>query len=490
MKKVIMFSFLCLFSSFFYSSAVVADSGDEQVIIIYKDDIDKTVVTEEDGEVDQVYHNLNMVTGEVPEEAIATIEEDPNVLLVEEDKKISISGQLLDWGISKTRVPESWKANYYGKGVKVAVLDTGIAAHQDLLITSGKSFTSYTESFYDDNGHGTHVAGIISALNNDIGVAGVAPSVNLYSVKVLDKYGSGYLSDIIAGINWSIENKMDIINLSLGTNYDSTAMKQAVDKAYASGVLVVAAAGNNGRVDGIGNTVEYPAKYSSVIAVSATDSLNRRASFSAHGQEVEIAGPGVSILSTYPSNKYVSMSGTSMATPYVTGVLALLHQANPTANDSTLRSTLAKTALDLGISGRDSLYGYGLAQAPVKSLTTPQKPAAAVTKPVVKKAQKKYTKLSVYADKSVYKLRQSMTVKGQVLDKQTGKPLAGVSVKVVVTRPKGKAKTITRTTDKKGMVRFTVSTNKKSPKGYYKYALTATKKGYQNSTASKTLRLK
>ncbi|WP_265416743.1 S8 family serine peptidase [Alkalihalobacillus deserti] len=142
--------------------------------------------------------------------------------------------------MTRTEAPKAWESGYTGKGVKVAVVDTGVAKHEDLIITGGISFPSYTSSFFDDNGHGTHVAGIIGARNNNYGTVGIAYESSIYAVKVLDQ------NDVIAGIDWSITNKMDIVNLSLGTISHSSTLKQVVDKAYSQGVLVVAAVGNNG----------------------------------------------------------------------------------------------------------------------------------------------------------------------------------------------------------------------------------------------------
>ncbi|UFT99651.1 S8 family serine peptidase [Radiobacillus kanasensis] len=364
MKKI-GFSLLGLFLfSILFTSIVHAESSTERVIVIYKNVIDKEAFTKVEGEIDQVYPNFNMITGEVPEQLIPILEKDKDVLRVEIDQKVVIAGQLPDWGIYKTKAAEAHTTNLTGKGIKIAVLDTGIAPHSDLVVSAGVSFTSYTDSYYDDNGHGTHVAGIIGSKDNNIGTLGVAPDSSLYAVKVLGKDGTGHVSDIIAGINWSISNKMDLINLSLGTSADSLALRQAIDEAYSNGILVVAAGGNNGNADGTGNTVEFPAKYQNVIGVSATDSSNKRGAFSATGSEIEIAAPGVSILSTYINNEYVQMSGTSMATPYVTGTLALWKQANPDLDYVKIRQQLEISAIDLGITGRDSFFGFGLVQAP------------------------------------------------------------------------------------------------------------------------------
>nr|WP_232337189.1 S8 family serine peptidase [Lysinibacillus timonensis] len=372
MKKMMI---LTILSSLFISSVAPmvharAEAPKENVIIIFKDDIDQRAVQNVNGEIEQVLDNMPVVTGEVPKNAIDDLERDKDVLAVEVDQRIHINGQLQDWGIQAVKAPTAWESEFTGKGVKIAVLDTGIAPHNDLEIAGGVSFTSYTPSYIDDNGHGTHVAGIIGAENNDIGVVGVAPDADVYAVKVLDRNGSGNLSDIIKGIDWAITNNMDIINLSLGTQVDSLALKQTVDKAYNKGILVVAAAGNDGNSEGIGETVDYPARYDSVIAVSATDSSNIRGAFSSTGAEVEVAGPGMKILSTFLSNQYAYMNGTSMAAPFVAGNLALLKQANSTSTHIQLRKKLKETVIDIGVSGKDSFYGYGLVQAPVKVTET------------------------------------------------------------------------------------------------------------------------
>jgi subtilisin family serine protease len=248
----------------------------------------------------------------------------------------------------------AWAEGYTGEGTKVAVIDTGIDyTHPDLIANykGGKDFVNKDDLPMDDNGHGTHVAGIIAACNNnDIGVVGVAPNASLYAVKVLDATGSGYYSDIIAGIEWCI-GKVDIANMSLGGTYDSPSLHAACDTA-AEHILLVAAAGNSGNRAGRGDNVNYPARYDTVIAVAATDSSDNRASFSSTGPPLDIAAPGVSIYSTYKGGGYATMSGTSMAAPHVAGTLALL-----------LSGDIYGTADDLGSQGWDSLYGWGLVDA-------------------------------------------------------------------------------------------------------------------------------
>src|SRR5439155_17729046 len=207
----------------------------------------------------------------------------------------------------------------------------------------------------DDHGHGTHVAGIIAARDNGFGVIGVAPEATLYAVKVLDANGSGSFSAVASGIVWAVKNGMHVINMSLGGSSYSQALADAVAAASAAGVLVVSAAGNAGCCD----TVLYPAKLPGSMAVAAVDVNDQRASFSSTGVEVDVAAPGVAILSTVPtgscklcdSSGYRTLSGTSMATPHVSGVGALLMSRG--FNNLDARAHIDGTATDLGYPGFD-----------------------------------------------------------------------------------------------------------------------------------------
>lgn len=340
-----------------------AEMKTEKVIVVFDKSVDTSLV-DKYGIVDQELDKAKAVSAIVPSGAIAVLENNPKVKSVEKDTIVKINNETQDWGIQITNAPRSWSSGYTGKGIKIAVIDTGIAQHEDLTVSGGESFVSDSPSYLDDNGHGTHVAGIIAAKRNATGVVGIAPESSLFAVKVLDSYGEGYLSDIIAGIEWSIEHKMDIINLSFGTSQPSEALQNVTDNAYANGILVVASAGNDGRSDGTGENVEYPARYPSVIAVSALDSNKNRADFSSTGEAVEVSAPGVMVQSTYLNNGYVYRSGTSMAAPFVAGDLALLKQANPSMTNVELRKLLDSNTIDLGVQGKDPWFGFGLVQAP------------------------------------------------------------------------------------------------------------------------------
>ena len=265
--------------------------------------------------------------------------------------------QQLPWGVDRIDAEKVWPNT--GAGVKVAVLDTGIDLdHPDLVdnVKGGVNTINPRKKPNDDNGHGTHVAGIIAAVNNSIGVIGVAPGASLYAVKVLNASGSGYLSDIIEGLQWSVEHSIQVVNMSLGTSSDVQSFHEAIAAAAYKHVIVVASAGNSGPGD---DTVLYPAKYPEVIAVAATDQSDAAASFSSTGLAVELAAPGVSIYSTVKGGGYAYMSGTSMAAPHVSGTAALVIAAGR----SDVRDRLCRTATDLGTSGRDEIYGCGLVNA-------------------------------------------------------------------------------------------------------------------------------
>lgn len=275
--------------------------------------------------------------------------------------------QVVPWGISRVGAPAAWGYST-GAGVNVAILDTGIDSdHPDLAVAGGLNAIAPRKSWDDDNGHGTHVAGIVAALNNSRGVVGVAPGASLYAVKVLDRRGSGYLSTIINGLTWCINTRSDgvagndigVVNMSFGASSSNQSFYQAIAAAHAAGIVLVAAAGNSyGRAP-----VDYPAAYGECLAVSATDYFNQLANFSSWGSAVALAAPGDVILSTYKGGGYASMSGTSMATPHVTGVVALRLALYPYESPEEVRRALEAAALDLGAPGVDRYFGAGLVQA-------------------------------------------------------------------------------------------------------------------------------
>ncbi|MFA5791844.1 MAG: S8 family peptidase [Candidatus Paceibacterota bacterium] len=276
----------------------------------------------------------------------------------------------LPWGVDRIDADLVWGITT-GDPIKVAIVDTGIyVKHPDLVgnLKGGVSTVGYTTSYNDDNGHGTHVAGIVAAIDNEIGVIGVGPKIDLYAVKVLNSRGSGYLSDIIEGLDWAITNGAQVVNMSLGTASDVQSFHDAVARVYAAGIVVVAAAGNSG------GSVIFPAAYPEVIAVSATDNTDTIASWSSRGPEIDLAAPGASIYSTYKGSTYKTLSGTSMAAPHVAGAVALVltqtakcdtdlsGSCSPAEVQQRLEVTAEQVTPDK-ISGKDNLYGSGLIDA-------------------------------------------------------------------------------------------------------------------------------
>lgn len=288
-------------------------------------------------------------------------------------------------GVEMIQAPQVWDTTK-GAGITVAILDTGCDTdHPDLQgrITKGRNFTDDDQSnpdIYEDyNGHGTHVAGTIAAIQNNTGVVGVAPEVNLLIGKVLNKDGSGQIDWIIKAIEYAIEQKVDIISMSLGGPDDVPELHEAIQKAVNSNILVICAAGNEGDNDSNTDEYGYPGYYNEVISVGAIN-LNRQSSeFSNSNNEVDLVAPGENILSTYLDGKYATLSGTSMATPHVSGAMALIKViANQSfereLTEPELYAQLIKRTIPLGDSPR--LEGNGMvyltAQEELAKLFKPQ----------------------------------------------------------------------------------------------------------------------
>ncbi|MED0826792.1 S8 family peptidase [Bacillus pacificus] len=244
--------------------------------------------------------------------------------------------------------------------IKVAILDNGIyKEHEDLKGKVVKEFNTINlnNPIIDETGHGTAIAGIIAAENNNLGILGVMPNIQLYDVKVLDKQGKGDVDHLIKGIRWCIEQRVNILNISFGLQSESPELKKAIDEAVDSGIIVVAAAGNT-----YGLGVDYPAKYENVISISSVNKEFKRASSSAKGK-IDFAAPGVDILSTNQDGGYSTYSGTSFATAFATGVIAaLLAEGDNTLNLDQIKKILIERSIDLGSTSYDNEFGYGLIQ--------------------------------------------------------------------------------------------------------------------------------
>jgi subtilisin len=276
-----------------------------------------------------------------------------------------------NWGADLVNAPEAWANGYTGQGVVVAVIDTGVDYNHDDLKNNiwtntkeiagngidddgngyaddvyGWNFDNNSSNTLDDNGHGTHVSGSIAGENNGYGVTGIAYNAKIMPIKALNDSGSGSYNAIANGIYYAVDNGANVINLSLGGSYSSRSLKSAVEYASSKGVTVVMAAGNDGD-----SSPDYPASYAnkSGIAVGAVDQNNKIADFSnraGNNQLAYVTAPGVKVYSSLPGNQYGAYSGTSMATPHVAGVVALMLSANRSLTDAQVRQIITETAVN------------------------------------------------------------------------------------------------------------------------------------------------
>ncbi len=380
-----------------------------EFLVGFHDRPDPSVVREAGGHVLREFNLVDVLTVRISPRAADALAENPLVRYVEPNYEVFAvgTGQTVPWGIDRVFGDEEHEFDTWdqsrGEDLGVAVIDTGIDEdHKDLPKLAGGTNTIDDTHWGDDgSGHGTHVAGTIAALDNDIGVVGVAPKAALYAVKVLDDDGSGTVGSVVAGIEWAVEQEVPILNMSLGAGSDSQTLRDACNAAESKGHLLVAAAGNEGNPPGRGDNVLYPARYDSVIAVAASNEDDRRAGFSSTGPDVELIAPGVDVLSTIPGNGYTRYSGTSMASPHVAGAAALIWAVNTDLSHADVREILRDTAEDLGLESNHQ--GYGLVRADDAAA------AARETEPVA-----------------------TGSIGGTVTDTETGEPIEGALVETQV----------------------------------------------------------
>ena len=264
------------------------------------------------------------------------------------------------WGLPATSTDAAWALGD-ATGEVVAVIDSGVdAGHPDLqgALVRGRDILDGDDVPQDDNGHGTHVTGIVAAVaGNGVGVAGAALRAKAMPIRVLDAEGFGSSGVVAEGIVWAVDNGATVVNLSLGGPKSESVLERAISYALSRGVPVVAAAGNDALR---GDPVNYPAAHPGVIAVGAVDRNGTRPSFSSTGTHLAVAGPGVGVLSTTRGARYGFSDGTSMAAPFVASAVAIVRAASPAMPVADVRSLLMATAVDLGPAGHDREYGAGL----------------------------------------------------------------------------------------------------------------------------------
>lgn len=321
--------------------------NDDNVLLVEEDfEIYKSPAIEEQDDEQQQY----TTTGSNLRRTLEEVEQYGNRLIQADEMLTTVSSQ---------------PNRYINTPVKVCIIDTGYDIdHEDLpkdQVT--QTDVGYGSAFFDNDGHGTHCAGVIGAIGgNQKGVVGVIPDENMFSfhiVKALNDEGIGTAFIMLRAIQGCIDNGSKIISMSIGGGLNSEIFQDEFERAYNEGVLLVSASGNKGEA-----VHDYPASYSSVISIGAVDRHGNRAEFSNYNDQVELMAPGVSIKSTHVSGGYRSLSGTSMATPYVAGALALVWGYFPNCSNQQIRNVFARTALRISQdpTGCDEKNGYGIIQ--------------------------------------------------------------------------------------------------------------------------------
>lgn len=280
--------------------------------------------------------------------------------------RIAQRNEIIDYGVKMVGAPLEWDETM-GEDIKIGVIDTGICADHIDLKGRIRDYANFSggalNDIEDKNGHGTHVAGIICAEKNGVGVVGVAPKADLYVAKAFDADGKTTYPSIAKSLNWMIDKKVDVINMSFSSDLSTNEYKNLIGKTSAAGISMICAAGNEGHERD--NTIGYPANFRETIAVTAVDINRKITDFSSCGGEAEIAAAGKDIYSTYLGGGYATLSGTSMATPIITGAAAILHGKCLLRYDRKLSPQELRLLLNiytdkLGDRGRDRQYGYGL----------------------------------------------------------------------------------------------------------------------------------
>lgn len=393
------------------------------------------------------------------------------------------------WHYNMINIPTAWNTTIGSRSVKAAIIDSGIQANHPNLVNNVntslcRSYVEGDSSYADAHGHGTHVAGTVGAhgSSSNPNISGVNRLVTLFSVRTLGDDGRGQTYWSQQGVTYAADSNADVINMSLGGGSFSQAFQDACTYAVNQGTVVVAATGNEQA-----SQASYPALYDNVIGVGALKSNGQRdSSYSNYGPGLDISAPGTDIYSTWLNGGTNTISGTSMATPHVTGVVALMRAANPNATVAQITNTIFDTAVQVGSA---QYYGAGKidAAACVAAMvggTTPD-PVDPPTPPTPEDPDPVTSSLTIEAEYSAdySKIYQDITVTDS-----NGNPVSGVALSLRLTTPTGKTLTGSTTTASDGTARFSLRYANYG-EGNYTYNLTATKAGYDTATYSRTVTL-
>lgn len=298
-------------------------------------------------------------------EKVKALLEENDVISIEKDREVkglstlepTISTEKTQWNMKVVNANKiKSKKNKIREKVKVAILDSGVDLFNDIEVKKSINLIPGEEEvsplFVDGSGHGTSICGLLAAEDNDVGITGINPNVEVYSARILDDENKAPVSRVIAGIDWAIDNKVDIISISFGMDKNSEALKAAIQKADLQGILIIAAAGNNG-------AVEYPAAYPEVMAVGSVNCEAQVSSYSAIGREVDIVAPGEMVCSTGAFDGILVSSGTSLAVPHVVGAASLIWEKDKTVTKEFVRYLLSASA-NKKLNAEKESFGYGL----------------------------------------------------------------------------------------------------------------------------------
>lgn len=350
----------------------------DDVFIGYKNEAGKQAIIDEATAIVKDFEAFKTIEGAFSDEALKRLKANTDIQLIEDDtatyETSAIDASVLQsmtnpaWHLSMTGVKTPWTQGLTGKHVKVAVLDTGVgnlAAFKDVtklsFVTDNPRTAKDESNPIDTDGHGTAVTSVIvgsKQLTTDGTVVGVAPNADVYSLKVFENDGAE-MSTILSAVEWCIKNNVQLLNMSLGASEKDPILLRAVNAANAAGLTIVAASGNESTFSRIA-PVDYPAAYSGVIGVASVDEFKTHSYFSNGGNEVDFVAPGEDVRVQSLKGGTKLQSGTSFSAPHITAMLALLKERYPTYTRNQLQHLLSKYSEDLGVKGRDVLYGDGL----------------------------------------------------------------------------------------------------------------------------------
>jgi thermitase len=284
---------------------------------------------------------------------------EPNYIYLQNEIPNDLLYLKYQWNLPIIQAEEGWKFSKGNENVTIAVIDSGVDLdHPDLVHRLIKGYNVIEDNHVpeDDNGHGTHVTGIIaSEANNREGVAGITWFNHIMPIKALNSEGYGSSFDVAKGIIWAVDHGARVINLSLGNYQPSELLQEAVRYAYDRDVVLISASGNDHSAQ-----PSFPAAYPEVLSVGAVNPDGSRAEFSNYGDYLDVVAPGTEIPSTFVHNRYAALSGTSMAAPHVTALAGLIRSLNPNLTNTEVIDIIRKSTIDLGVPGKDDLFGNGL----------------------------------------------------------------------------------------------------------------------------------